>query len=317
MEYEPGNFPNRITSPDEHQLRASFREIGRRVEAYRRGRNISAAEVAAQLGISRSNLYRIEQGEIVKVETVIRLAQLLGTSIGTLFSGGFEFIPQAGVFFERVRQIDAEAQKIVHFFGPISYLLTSDAYDELLSDMLRESRATGGDRRAGLKQVEGIIATLAERKNDFRSRRPDLVALVSIMELERLLAIAVEPPNGLSERLQTRYRQVMFNEAESIAGIMEDLPLNVSAGLFPEPLHSTPFQITRQVGGKSILQVSPFKLASIPNLNLGVAMITDDPEAVRYHLDIAERLWAQAIKGKEGARTVRRLVQVARSKTLS
>jgi len=308
MEEEVNDLPSRISPQDERQLRASFQEIGRRVEAYRRGRNISAAEVATQLGVSRSNLYRIEQGEIVKIETVVRLAQLLETSIGSLLGGGFEFIPQAGVFFERVRQIDAEAQKIVNFFGPISYLLTSDDYDELLSDMLRESRATGSDRRAGLRQVESILSTLAERKNDFRSRRPDLVALVSITELERLLMVAAQPPATLSERLRGRFRKVMFEEAERIAGIMEDLPLNVSAGLFPEPLHSTPFQITRQIRGQVILQVSPFKLASIPNLNLGVAMITDDHEAVRHHSEMAENLWSRAIKGKDGARTVRQLI---------
>ena len=63
-----------------------------------------------------------------------------------------------------------------------------------------------------------FLSTLAERKNDFRSRRPDLVALVSITELERLLMVAAQPPATLSERLRGRFRKVMFEEAERIRG---------------------------------------------------------------------------------------------------
>lgn len=292
-----------------------FREIGRRVEAYRRGRNHSAAEVAKRLGVSRSNLYRIEQGEIVKIETVFRLAEMLETSVNTLLGGGFEFIPEAGVFFERVRQIDAKAQKIVSFFGPISYLLTSAEYDKLLSDMLLESALRGGDRRARVRKVEAILATLGERKADYRTRRPDLVALVSIAELDQFLQLAADPPKYFSAALQARFHQVMFDEAERVANIMEELPLNVSAGLFPESLHSTPFQITRQEGGRTILQASPFRLASIPNINLGVAMITDDADAVRCHYEMAEELWSHSFKGKDGARIVRERIAAAIQKT--
>lgn len=301
------------TTPAEPRpFQASFQEIGRRVEAYRRGRNMSASEVAARLGVSRSNLYRIEQGEIVKIETIHRLAELLETSINSLLGGGCEFIPRASIFFERVRQIDSEAQKIVNFFGPVSYLLTSDAYDALLAEMLVETRRPHGDRRTRVKEAEGILETLARRKTDYRARRPDLVALVSAAELERLLALAADPPRTLSPALRLRYQQVMFEEVERVAHIMEALPLNVSAGLFTEPLHSTPFQITRQVGGRTFLQISPFKLASIPDVNLGVAMITDDADAVRYHMQVAEELWGQSIKGPDGAAALRALVARAR-----
>ena len=297
------------TKPAElRPLQPSFQEIGRRVEAYRRGRNMSASEVAARLGVSRSNLYRIEQGDIVKIETIHRLAELLDTSINSLL-GGCEFIPQASIFFERVRQIDSEAQKIINFFGPISYLLTSDVYDALLAEMLVETHRPHSDRRTRIKEAEGILQTLAQRKADYRTRRPDLVALVSAAEVERLLALAADPPKTLSAPLRLRYQQVMFDEVERVAHIMEALPLNVSAGLFTEPLHSTPFQITRQASGSTFLQISPFKLASIPDVNLGVAMITDDADAVRYHLQMAEELWNQSMKGPDGAMALRKLVE--------
>ncbi|MCG6122958.1 MAG: helix-turn-helix domain-containing protein [Microvirga sp.] len=302
--------------PEAHRFQASFTEIGRRVEAYRRGNNKSAGEVAKRLGVSRSNLYRIEQGEIVKIETIHRLAELLDTSINSLLGGGCEFIPRASVFFERVRQIDSEAQKIINFFGPISYLLTSDAYDALLAEMLMETRPSRG-RQTRAKEAEGILETLARRKADYRAGRPDLVALVSVAELERLLTLAADPPGTLSPRLRLRYQEVMFEEVERVAHIMEALPLNVSVGLFTEPLHSTPFQITRQVGGRTFLQISPFKLASIPDVNLGVAIITDDADAVRYHMQVSEQLWNKSVKGPDGAAALRDLLARTRSRKRS
>ena len=48
----------------------SFRydEIGQRLRAYRMGSGLSADEIAKQLGISRTALYRFEKGELAKIE---------------------------------------------------------------------------------------------------------------------------------------------------------------------------------------------------------------------------------------------------------
>ena len=58
----------------------SFRydEIGDRLKAYRLGSGLSAEEIATQLGISRTALYRFEKGELAKIETIERLAEMLG-----------------------------------------------------------------------------------------------------------------------------------------------------------------------------------------------------------------------------------------------
>jgi transcriptional regulator with XRE-family HTH domain len=80
-----------------------YDEIGNRLKAYRLGSNLSADEIANQLGISRTALYRFEKGELAKIETLERLAELLGVSIPTLLGVGIEYVPSAVSYFERLR----------------------------------------------------------------------------------------------------------------------------------------------------------------------------------------------------------------------
>jgi transcriptional regulator with XRE-family HTH domain len=47
--------------------------IGERLKAYRIGASLQAEDVAEQLGVSRAVIYRIERGDIVKIETLDRL----------------------------------------------------------------------------------------------------------------------------------------------------------------------------------------------------------------------------------------------------
>src|SRR5215831_14647421 len=113
-----------------------YDEIGNRLKAYRLGSGLSADEIAKQLGISRTALYRFERGELAKIDTLERLAELLNTSIPTLLGVGIEYIPTAVGYFERVRQIEEEAEHIVMLSGPISFLLASDAFETALQEAL-------------------------------------------------------------------------------------------------------------------------------------------------------------------------------------
>lgn len=294
-------------SPDD--LRARFREIGQRLAAFRKGTGLSATDVAERLGISRSNLYRMENGEIAKIETLYRLSEVLGVSVNSLLGIGIEFIANAVAFFERVRQIDSEAQKIVNFFGPVSYLLTSDGFDALLRDVLSEALPTTVESPAAHRQVRQILEILAVRKADYRRRSPDIVTLVSITEIENFLRFGLLGHLDLPESVRRERRRLAVEEAERIAKLMEALPIGVQAGIFPDALPSTPFQITRQIGGRTILQISPFRLGTQPNIRVGVAMITDAEEAVRLYEKIADDLWSRAIKGRDGADVIRGLIR--------
>src|ERR1700736_3006822 len=114
-----------------------YDEIGDRLKAYRLRSGLSANESASQLGISRTALYRFEKGELAKIETIERLAELLGVSIPTLLGVGIEYIPSAVTYFERVRQIEETSEHIIS--GPISFLLASDNFDTTLEEVLTEN----------------------------------------------------------------------------------------------------------------------------------------------------------------------------------
>ena len=90
------------------------------------GSGLSAEEVARQAGISRTALYRSERGELVKLETLEKLADLLGRVPSPPCWGvGIEYIASAVSYFERLRQIEETAEHITHIAGPISFLLAS------------------------------------------------------------------------------------------------------------------------------------------------------------------------------------------------
>src|SRR5438128_5318516 len=105
-----------------------FDDIGNRLKAFRLGSGLSADEIANRLGISRTALYRFEKGELAKIETLERLAELLGVSIPTLLGVGIEYIPSAVSYFERLRQIEETAEHLVVLSGPIPFLLASDNF---------------------------------------------------------------------------------------------------------------------------------------------------------------------------------------------
>src|SRR6516162_1102441 len=116
-----------------------FDDIGNRLKAFRLGSGLSADEIASRLDISRTALYRFEKGELVKIETLEKLAELLGVSVPTLLGVGIEYIGSAVSYFERMRQIEETAEHIIVLAGPISFLLASPAFEEALPEVLSES----------------------------------------------------------------------------------------------------------------------------------------------------------------------------------
>ncbi len=120
-----------------------FDDIGNRLKAFRLGSGLSADEIASRLGISRTALYRFEKGELAKIETLEKLADLLSVSVPTLLGVGVEYVASAVSYFERMRQIEETSEHIIVLAGPISYLLASDAFDHALGDILRESIPDG------------------------------------------------------------------------------------------------------------------------------------------------------------------------------
>src|SRR5258708_35518467 len=138
-----------------------FDDIGHRLKAFRLGSGLSAEEIAQKLGISRTALYRFEKGEVAKIETLEKLAELLQVSVPTLLGVGVEYIASAVSYFERMRQIAEACEHIIVLAGPISYLLASDAFDQALGDILRENVPDKFEgRKRALAQVHEILSVL-------------------------------------------------------------------------------------------------------------------------------------------------------------
>src|SRR6201985_3370368 len=169
-----------------------FTEIGQQLRAYRLESGLRAEEIAARLGVSRAALYRYEKGEVIKLDTIKRLAELLKISPLSLLGIGVEYYNRPIGYFERVRQIEETADQILQLFGPICYLTTSDAYDNALAEAFDEAAgATTSERPAMRSMAEQVLGILSARKRMYAMRRPGIIAMVPLVEVQRLLAVGV------------------------------------------------------------------------------------------------------------------------------
>src|SRR3954453_3784895 len=109
-----------------------FDDIGNRLKAFRLASGLSADEIANRLDISRAALYRFERGELAKIETLEKLAELLRVSVPTLLGVGVEYLPSAGASFRRIPQVKETPSPIIVLAGPISYLLASAEFHQRL-----------------------------------------------------------------------------------------------------------------------------------------------------------------------------------------
>ncbi len=285
-----------------------YDDIGNRLKAFRLGSGLSADEIAKRLGISRAALYRFEKGELVKIDTLEKLAELLGVSVPTLLGVGVEYIASAVSYFERLRQIEETAEHIVVLAGPISYLLASDSFDEKLAEVLSESVPENLDDRArALKDVAEIMTILHGRKETFLKRRPGIVNLVSSSEIERFLRDGLVGRQGLPEKARRERRVQAQTEVAHLAEIIEKEPIGVQVGIVLDTLPHTGFQIFRQPD-RQLLSLSPFRLGEQPNVRVGVAMITAAPEALALHRKSVEEMWRRALKGAAAAQFLRDLM---------
>ena len=285
-----------------------FDDIGDRLKAFRLASGLSADEIANRIGISRTALYRFEKGEVAKVETLEKLAELLDVSIPTLMGVGVEYIPSAVAFFERLRQIESTAEHIVVLAGPISFLLATESFDQTLEQCLSESIPEEElERERALEQVRELMPILQKRKKTYRDRRPGILNLISGAEIERFLRNGLIGRLDLPKDVRDERRARALAEAEHLIGMMEAEPIGVQIGIIPGTLPHTSFQIFRQLDRK-VMAMSPFRLGEQPNVHGGIAMITSAPEALELHQRTVQDLWRRALRGVDAAKFLRQLI---------
>ena len=286
-----------------------FDDIGNRLKAFRMGSGLSADDVASQIGISRAALYRYEKGEVAKIETLDRMAKLLGVSVPTLLGVGVEYMSSAVSFFERIRQVEETAEHIIVSSGPVSYLLTTNRYDQILETVLLESVPKQEDgSRVGLETVSEIMTLLKQRKESYRRRQPSIVTVIAADELRRFLRNGLVGKVDMQSRTRKKRRQLAVEEMERIARFMEDEPIGVQIGIVEDTLPRTSFHIFRQPD-RLVRAVSPYRLGESPNFRVGVGMITSAPEAIELHEQTAENLWKRALKGRDAADFTRKAIK--------
>ncbi|MGN6095366.1 MAG: helix-turn-helix domain-containing protein [Bosea sp. (in: a-proteobacteria)] len=282
-----------------------FDEIGERLKAYRLGRGLLAEDVAERLGISRAAVYRIEGGGVVKIETLERLAVLLETTVASLLGAGVEYYSSPVSYFERMRQVEEQADQVVAHFPPLSYLLTSDSYSAHLRQTLVEALPPHVEGGEAIDEIDAIIAILDDRKMARRRRRLSVVNFVNLLEIERWLKLGVVGRFDLPAAELGRRRLAARVEVEHLIGLIESEPMGVQIGLIEEALPNITFQLFR-MAEKTLLGLSPFRLGGeLPNIRAGIAMLTADEQPVRLYEEIADDLWRRALKGSEAAAMLR------------
>lgn len=289
-----------------------FNEIGQQLRAYRMESGLRAEEISARLGISRAALYRYEKGDVIKLETIARLADLLQLSPLTLLGIGVEYYTKPATYAARLRQIEQEADQILHFSGPICYLLTSDRYDTALSQIFEEHSANiAKDTQAAGVEGGQIMPMLLARKKLYQLRKPAMIAILTTSSIQSLLAEGIAPNAQLSTSTRHLARQVAYAELDRVAGLMESEPLGLQLGVMAKSAPNGPFALFRARERMS-LAINPFPDDSLPGTTYGVAMLTSAEDAIAAHQRAFEHVWSDALKGAAAAKQVRDLMLTAR-----
>ena len=283
----------------------SFQVIGERLRAQRLFMALSADEVAQRIGVSRALLHRYEAGQIVKLDTLERLAKVYGMSPSTLLGLGSEYITDGLRFFDRITTLEEKAERITVVFGPLIYVLCSDRYDQLLHRALQHKEAIDP---LTATEAQRVMDVLTRRKAVFRARRPAMVNILPLESIERYLEQGLAVTSDVTPADRARLREEAIREILHTIDRIVDPPMHVQIALTTRPLPTAGYQIIHTEGRRFLVN-SPFRLGQPLNLRYGVATITEDAEALEKHDALTAQLWDTAIKGADAVKSLRELVE--------
>ena len=287
-----------------------FADIGQQLRAYRLESGLRAEEIAARLGVSRAALYRYEKGEVIKLDTIRRLAELLKISPLSLLGIGVEYFARPIAFMERLRQVEEQADQLLLVGGALCYQVTTDAFDGAVGEAWTEAADSTTDRLQARASADQALGLLAARKRLYQARKPTIIAILGEAALRRFLAEGVAAGLQVPERTRLRCIAAARSEAEALAAMIESAPIGVQIGLAAGTEPSGGFMLLRGRDRAHVI-ASPFPADTPPNGGLGVGSITAADEAVAAHQRVAEAAWRNALKGAPAAARVRELIKAA------
>ncbi|MFL1462789.1 helix-turn-helix domain-containing protein [Roseococcus sp. DSY-14] len=287
-----------------------FADIGQQLRAYRMESGMRAEEIAARLGVSRAALYRYEKGEVIKLETIRRLAELLKVSPLALLGIGIEYFTRPAAFQERLRGIEEGSDQILQVGGAYCYPLASDAFEAVLAEAWAAAVPEGNERAAALAQGDQALGVLAFRRRTYAQKRPTIIAVLGEAAVAAFLDGGIAAGLDLPAPLRARARDAARQEVLALATLMDAMPLGLQIGLARGLQPAAPFMLIR---GRERAHVvtSPLSPELLPQAAVGVAGITAADEAVVAHQRIAEAVWRDAAKGADAAEHLRSLVREA------
>ena len=287
-----------------------FADIGQQLRAYRLESGLRAEEIAARLGVSRAALYRYEKGEVIKLDTIRRLAELLKISPLSLLGIGVEYFARPIAFMERLRQVEEQADQLLLVGGALCYQVTTDAFDGAVGEAWTEAADSTTDRLQARASADQALGLLAARKRLYQARKPTIIAILGEAALRRFLAEGVAAGLQVPERTRLRCIAAARSEAEALAAMIESAPIGVQIGLAAGTEPSGGFMLLRGRDRAPVIAF-PFPADTPPNGGLGVGSITAADEAVAAHQRVAEAAWRNALKGAPAAARVRELIKAA------
>lgn len=287
-----------------------FADVGQQLRAYRLESGMRAEEIAARLGVSRAALYRYEKGEVIKLETIRRLAELLKISPLSLLGIGVEYFSRPTAYAERLRNLEEQADQVLQIGGRLCQPITTEAFDGAMAEVWAEAAESAPDRAVAQAAIEQATQSLAQRKRNYQARRPNVIAVLSESTLRRMLRDGISGSVQMPERTRTRSRVAAAAEALSLASIMESSPMGLQIGLTQGPEPTGAFRILRGRDRAHVIS-SPFPVDTLPWVSTGVASITSADDAVAAHQRVAEAVWRDALKGAQAAGRLREMVSEA------
>ena len=287
-----------------------FEDIGEQLRTYRLESGLKADEIAARLGISRAALYRYEKGEVIKLDTVRRLAEMLQVSPLALLGIGVDYFSRSTACLERQRQIEEDADSYLQLGGALCFALASEGFDWLLRGLWMEASSLAQDPAAARSATEQALISMTQRRLVLDQRRMNITAMLSEKAVRRMLAEGIGAGLPLSERSRAEARAAAVTEVENLINQIEQGPLGVQIGLLqePEPHHQALIYRGRD---RAHVIGNPFPSDAHPAWNQGVVSITSADDAVAIHQRVAEACWRQAHKGLAAAQRLRLLIAEA------